>query len=198
MSPRKTEVWQALKEKRKEVICNAGLQLFARKGFHQTTMEEIAQQVGLSKGLLYNYFSSKDDLLEQIIRRAFKEIDDLFDPNHDGILTVDEFEYFIEAYLKLLTEKPDYWKLIFYLMLQPGIQSILKKIQADETTTAIFNILTQYLERHGFANARKETQLLHYIFDGLTWNYIMNPNDVDIDTIKQIILNRYVQPFKEQ
>jgi len=198
MSPRKTEEWQALKEKRKEVICNAGLQLFARKGFHQTTMEEIAQQVGISKGLLYNYFASKDDLLEQIIRKAIKEIEDLFDYNHDGVLTVEEFEYFINAYLKMLTEKIDYWKLIFYLMLQPGIQSILNKIQAQENTASIFQMLTHYLDRHGFPNAQQETQILHYIFDGLTWNYIMNPNEVDIAMIKQIIMNRYVLPFKEE
>ncbi|MCX7986805.1 MAG: TetR/AcrR family transcriptional regulator [Bacteroidales bacterium] len=197
MSPRSTEKWQELKEKKKEVIFNASLQLFARKGFHLTTMDEIAQQVGISKGLLYNYFASKEELLEQLILRAFYEIEELFDVDRDGIFTAEEFEYFIHAYLKLLTEKIDFWKLIFYLMLQPGVQSILKKIQAKETTESIFRMLTQYLERNGFENAQQEVQILHYIFDGMTWNYIMNPNQVDLEMIKQIILKRYVQPFKK-
>lgn len=197
MSPRKTELWQAMKEKKKEVIFNAGLQLFARKGFHLTTMDEIAQQVGISKGLLYNYFASKEDLLEQIILKALKEIEDIFDPNHDGIFTAEEFEYFIDSYLKLLTEKTDYWRLIFYLMLQPGVQSILKRIQAQDTATKIFQMLEQYLERQGFPSAKQETQILHYIFDGLTWNYIMNPDDTQIALVKEIILNRYVTPFKQ-
>lgn len=197
MSPRKTEVWQALKEKKKEVIFNASLHLFARKGFHLTTMEEIAQQVGISKGLLYSYFAGKEDLLEQIILKAIREIEDLFDPNHDGIFTAEEFEYFINEYLRLLTEKTDYWRLIFYLVLQPGVQSVLKKIQAQETNRAIFRMLAEYLERQGFSNPQQETQILHYLFDGITWNYIMSPKDVDIEMIKQVILKRYVLPFKK-
>ncbi|MGC8824778.1 MAG: TetR/AcrR family transcriptional regulator [Bacteroidales bacterium] len=197
MSPRKTEQWQALKKKKKEEICHAGLQLFARKGFHQTTIDEIAQQAGISKGLLYNYFASKDDLLDQIILKAIKEIENIFDPNHDGILTAEEFEYFINAYLKLLTEKPAYWRLIFYLMLQPDVQSTLKKIQAQVTAAKIFQMLEQYLERQGFPNAKQETQVIHYIFDGLTWNYIMNPDDTQIALVKDLILDRYVTPFKQ-
>jgi AcrR family transcriptional regulator len=45
----------------------AGLELFARKGYHGTTINEIALKVGLTKGALYGHFRQKEDLLFRII-----------------------------------------------------------------------------------------------------------------------------------
>ena len=56
-------------EARCEQILQAALMIFARKGFAETTMEEVAAAANLAKGSLYLYFSSKDALLEQLLRR---------------------------------------------------------------------------------------------------------------------------------
>ncbi|HLH75726.1 MAG TPA: TetR/AcrR family transcriptional regulator [Candidatus Binataceae bacterium] len=55
-------------EARCEQILHAALLLFARKGFAETTMEEVAAEANLAKGSLYLYFPSKDALLEQLLR----------------------------------------------------------------------------------------------------------------------------------
>lgn len=49
---------------------NAAIQLFQQKGYHATSMQDIADAVGLQKGSLYHYISSKDDLLVVIIQDA--------------------------------------------------------------------------------------------------------------------------------
>ncbi|MFZ3588818.1 TetR/AcrR family transcriptional regulator [Bacillus sp. DJP31] len=51
---------------RKEQIIEAATKLFAEKGYHATTMQEIADQLGIAKGSLYSEFKSKDDLLFSI------------------------------------------------------------------------------------------------------------------------------------
>jgi AcrR family transcriptional regulator len=47
-------------------IAQAGLSVFAKKGYRRTTMEDIAREVGVSKGDLYLYFDSKVDILREV------------------------------------------------------------------------------------------------------------------------------------
>jgi AcrR family transcriptional regulator len=58
------ELWrEQLAEVRRRQIIEAAASVFAAKGFHNTTTKEIAEAAGVSEGTIYNYFSSKEDLL---------------------------------------------------------------------------------------------------------------------------------------
>jgi AcrR family transcriptional regulator len=52
-------------ESRKKIL-EAALELFAYEGYHSTSMHKVAKHAGVSKGLLYNYFEGKEDLLKRI------------------------------------------------------------------------------------------------------------------------------------
>jgi AcrR family transcriptional regulator len=52
-----------LESKRRGQIISAARQVFSRKGYDAATVEEIAETAGVSKGLIYNYFRSKEDIL---------------------------------------------------------------------------------------------------------------------------------------
>jgi len=54
---------------KKEKILKASLAIFSKKGFPESTMREIAQKAGVSLGLIYFYFKSKDDILKEIFVR---------------------------------------------------------------------------------------------------------------------------------
>jgi AcrR family transcriptional regulator len=56
------------KEQRREEILFAGLDLFIRKGFTGTKVKDIADRVGMSVGLLFHYYASKEALYEELIR----------------------------------------------------------------------------------------------------------------------------------
>lgn len=56
------------KEKRREEILAAGLDLFIRKGYAATKVSDIAECVGMSVGLLFHYFESKEKLYEELIK----------------------------------------------------------------------------------------------------------------------------------
>ncbi|PKM93774.1 MAG: TetR/AcrR family transcriptional regulator [Firmicutes bacterium HGW-Firmicutes-1] len=55
------------KEKRRNEILMAGLDIFIRKGYASTKISDIAKQVGMSAGLLFHYFESKEKLYEELI-----------------------------------------------------------------------------------------------------------------------------------
>jgi len=54
------------KEVAKSKIVEASRIVFAKKGYHDATMDDVAKEVGVSKGALYSYFKSKEDLLKEI------------------------------------------------------------------------------------------------------------------------------------
>lgn len=58
------------KEARPSELTAAALDLFAAKGFSATRLEEVAQLAGVSKGTLYLYFASKEDLFKAVIREG--------------------------------------------------------------------------------------------------------------------------------
>lgn len=55
------------KERRREEILAAGLDLFIRKGYSATKVSDIAERVGMSVGLLFHYFESKEKLYEELV-----------------------------------------------------------------------------------------------------------------------------------
>ncbi len=67
MSPRPN-----VTEQRKSQIIQAAEEVFTKKGFDEARMDDIAEQTGLSKGALYLYFKSKDDVILAILDRMFR------------------------------------------------------------------------------------------------------------------------------
>ena len=54
-------------EKRRQIL-DAAVRVFARKGFHTCRVGDIAEEAGVAHGLLYHYFTSKDEVLEAVFR----------------------------------------------------------------------------------------------------------------------------------
>jgi AcrR family transcriptional regulator len=61
---------RGLTRERGEEVYEAALRLFREKGYHATSMQDIAGVVGLYKGSLYHYIGGKEDLLIQVFERA--------------------------------------------------------------------------------------------------------------------------------
>jgi len=139
MSPRTPRQFEEIREEKKTLIMNVALEHFADKGFHATTISHIAKHAGISKGLLYNYFKSKEELLEEIINRSATEIFYSLDIDRDGILSDYEFEHFIRNVFSILRENGQFWRLVLGIMLQGGVYekllgSGLKKEGPDGAT----------------------------------------------------------------
>ena len=59
---------------RRAEFLEAAVRVFARKGFHQSRVGDIAEEAGVAHGLLYHYFRSKDEVLETIFRETWTQL----------------------------------------------------------------------------------------------------------------------------
>ncbi len=134
----------ALKPSRKErerlrhrqEILSAALRLFAEKGFHNVSMQEIAAQAEFATGTLYNFFASKEDLFFEILAASAEDaldlvLSELGDPGDER----QKLSRFIHAHERFVREHRDALQLYLhesrgrYL---PGPRVEAKKREIDE------------------------------------------------------------------
>ncbi len=112
---------QREKEERIRVIVQAGLQVFARHGYHKASMDMIAEEAELGKSTLYYYFKSKDELLQVILESGINEF---FQSLEKSLEEVDDVRGKIEAVTmvsaRFFASYPEYFKLYIYLSAHPG------------------------------------------------------------------------------
>lgn len=141
MSPRTPRQYEDIREEKRARIMDTALLFFANEGYHSTTISQIAGCAGISKGLMYNYFKSKEDLLKAIISKSIAEVNSYFDINRDGYLSEEEFEFFIRKTSIMLREKRTFWRLFIQLMIQNEVRDhFLKSFVGSDSLTNIINI----------------------------------------------------------
>jgi AcrR family transcriptional regulator len=117
------------KEEAKSRILDAANKVFAEKGYHEATMDDIAKRLGVSKGAIYLYFSSKEDLFEAMCKtapQAFKEI--LFSSFGDEANPIQSATQFFDKMLKLSASNPGLsFEILAEASRNPSLKRILKQ-----------------------------------------------------------------------
>lgn len=73
------EAFERASDERKEKILEVGINEFASKGYEKANINIIAKKAGISIGLMYKYFSTKEDLFITCIQRGMSILDDAVD-----------------------------------------------------------------------------------------------------------------------
>jgi AcrR family transcriptional regulator len=121
------------KEEAKSRILDAANRVFAEKGYHEATMDDIAKRLGVSKGAIYLYFSSKEDLFEVMCKtapQAFKGI--LYSSFGDESNPVQSATQFFDKMLKLSASNPGLsFEILSEASRNPSLKRILKQNHAE-------------------------------------------------------------------
>jgi len=125
MCPRTSQQFETIRQEKTKLILDTALELFAEKGYHQTSINDITRKAGISKGLLYNYFESKDEVLRSIIQTGYDSAYSNLDLNGDHTMAKEEFVHFLRITFSSVRENPKFWKLYSALVMQPGIQDLM-------------------------------------------------------------------------
>jgi len=118
---------------RRRQILDAAATCFARDGFHRTSMQDVVRECGVSAGLVYRYFTSKDDMIVAIVtewheqRQALLEPPDGAPPGRAGLAGVEA------AYLDLLRSVGDPAS---RQDLRLGVQVWAETVRSDELLAA--------------------------------------------------------------
>ena len=192
--PRSPEQFDDIRKQKKQLIMETALELFAENGYHATSISQIATKAKISKGLTYNYFSSKKEILDELMNHGFNEIYDNLDLNHDGVLTSEEFIYFIRQNFKLLRENMQHWKLFFSLLLQPQISQTFAKTY-EEKVGPIFNLFYGFIKAQGSENPENDLMAISSLIEGAFLYCVAAPDVFPAELMKEKIINTCFKIF---
>jgi TetR/AcrR family transcriptional regulator, fatty acid metabolism regulator protein len=97
----------AAEEKRRQIL-DAAVRVFARSGFHTSRVGDIAEEAGVAHGLLYHYFSSKDEVLETIFREQWSVLVDRISAiEESGEPAIDQLRHVAAIVLRNWRHQPD-------------------------------------------------------------------------------------------
>ena len=96
------------KEQKKESIMLGALRLFSTEGFYTTTIPDIAKELKMSVGNMYNYFKSKDILAKDIIKYISAYLgSELRKINDSDISAREKIDNIVKIYFETALEKPE-------------------------------------------------------------------------------------------
>jgi len=186
--PRTKEQFEELRNQKIELIENTAMKCFAEKGFHNTSIGYIAKEAGISTGLTYNYFSSKEDLLKSIYLKGIQKV---YAPlKENNVLTKETFIGFIEHIFNEIEMNVPFWRLYFIVICQPEILSQFQEYMI-ETATPIMTAIVHYFDSQNLPNPEIEAQFLFSTIDGVCINYLIDNKHYPLEQIKQKIKNNY-------
>lgn len=146
--PRTPEQYEEIRSEKKRRIMDAALELFATEGYHATSISKIAETANISKGLLYNYFESKEELLKTITEAFSEEVTDMMDPDHDDNITLKEATQFIDLYFNMITSKPDRIKKYYQLTMQPFVSELITQIASNHKAAKTHQNFMDFLHKN--------------------------------------------------
>ena len=201
MSPRTAKQYEGIRKERQELLKATALRLFSANGYQATSISTIAKEAGISKGLMYNYFESKEELLVSLFDDYFRLLGALLNPNNDNEITNNEMESFFGMLTQSLREKHEYWLLFFQLSMQPDVlQLILSKMQHAGVVIEHRNLLWSYFADR-FENAAEEFLLFNAIIKGFSLIYVLGPEHFTPETtaallarIKKMFIREKITP----
>ncbi len=196
MSPRTTEQYEEIREAKRKHILATACKLFANHGFYDTSISMITKQAGISKGLIYNYFESKEQLLKSLVFEGLNEFHKNFDIDHDGILSNKEFGIYIDNYFRLLDKNREFWKLYFAIIIQPPVLRLVEKEMMDFSAPRAA-ILFNYFKDNNYEDPQAEMEFFSAILSGVAIKYLNAPEYFHLDKLKKKILSLYPNNKKQ-
>ncbi len=189
MSPRGKKQIEQIRKNSIRNILGAAFELMAKNGYETTSISQIANAAGVSKGLMYNYFDSKEDLLKVLLNDAMGEADKLI----SGIIAPDPAETLRNLFLWFfdeLRERPEHWRLLTELTLKIDKFDFVQEMARVKMKEYVAFVST-LLEEIGHPNAKEEAQLIAGLFDGIGIQYLVIGRDYPLDEMEKYLIEKY-------
>jgi AcrR family transcriptional regulator len=189
LSPRTPEANESIRAESRARIMEHALALFAYQGFDRTRVREIADSAGISQGLIYNYFSSKDELLHALFERSMGDVRESF-AEAERAPRGQRSVALVRAAFEVLRRNERFWRVSYGVRLQAAVLAGLGEA-LQQWTTGVHRTLEGYLREDGFEEPELEAAILFALIDGVSQHYVLDPARYPLDAVAERIGARY-------
>jgi AcrR family transcriptional regulator len=122
-------------EQRRAAILEAALAVFAGRGYHASSIDDIAREGGVSKALIYEHFDSKQKLYEELLKQHAGELFERLATAMDeaGDTGAARLATGLDAFYRFVEEHRVAWRMLFREANDPEMVAVLERIVAQVT-----------------------------------------------------------------
>lgn len=169
-----------------ERILKAALSLFCEKGYHSTSIEDVAKQAQISKGLLYHYFKGKEEVLAALVDLRIDDVLVVMNAATTKPTPAAQIRHIIEGALEDVRWQPEVFRFYLNLFTQPKLDPIVAKYSQklmDEQARQ-FQVQTTMFEHLGVENPQQRSLYFSSTLQGIMLMYSTYPNSFPLDAVK--------------
>jgi len=185
--------YQRRKEDRPDEITAAAFEVFAEKGYAAARVEEVAKRAGVSKGLTYLYFKTKEDLFKAVVRSVvIKRVDALLEALDTTVLSSEEFMRGpLLEFMKRVPGSPI--AIVIRLLIAEGQRHPdLVDFYFDNVVSRGLDAITRFIERGVQNREFRRTavnDLPHVVLApmmlSIVWRIVFTKRDLDTDRLME-------------
>jgi len=175
------------KEDKINTIITTALSLLAKKGYENTTINDIADTAGISRGLLHYYFKDKEDLAAKALTFGFGP---MWDSSVGKIQSARSPEQLVDTMIEVLKknvrENPDFSALLFEMWVSARRSAKIRKVFNDGLNEAIDRLksLLELASSVGMIRINKDEsegiiRILLAMYHGLAIQLLFNPEKIE-------------------
>jgi AcrR family transcriptional regulator len=128
---------------RRRAILDAAQEVFGERGYHGSSLDEIAQSAGISKALIYEHFESKKELHESLLTQYAGELFERFRANAARAETGEErLRTGVAVFFGFVEEHREAWRVLFRDAADPELAPVIRAVQ-DQATGAIVALVNE-------------------------------------------------------
>ncbi len=191
MSPRSNIQFEEIRQEKRTLILETALKLFAREGFQHVSVSRLAAEAGISKGLMYNYFASKEEVLQTLMEGVLTQVLEVLHFREDEILTPERLTEIISLSVDLARQDTERWKLFISLTFQPKVTDMMMQDLMPKITPYL-TALHRYFADKGHDDPTATMRTLSAMLDGIQMHVVLDPDNFPVAFAKQLLIKQFV------
>ena len=175
----------------KEEILQVAGELMLQKGIKETSLKDIANEVGISKGTLYYHYSSKDDIVFEIADKHLTRLTDELNEWVSEMGTNISVEHVLKIVIEKISNLSTRSKLHIYLISEAAMNNVPLKKRFKQKYEEWFNmveeIFTDQFSQAGI-DGRAMAYLVVAVLDGFSMQKLVGINEIPIEDVAKMMV----------
>ncbi len=191
MAPRTKKQFETIRQRRKVSMVTAAMRLFAESGYQHVSISTIAKEAGVSKGLLYNYFENKEQMVKEIMIEGIHQMMTDLEGVRKQEINRETLINLIDKNFDMMKNDFQYWKLYIAIISQPQVMEMVKE-EVMAMLLPFFTLISTYYQAKGVKNPMAYTFLIGSIMDGVALDYLLAPDEYPLDEVRDLIVEKLI------
>ena len=171
-------------EDRRTKIGEVALRLFNERGYHATSTRLIAQEAGVSEGLIFRHYTNKEGLLEELLAEGGQEM--IFEVA--GFMSEYDPKVFISSLIDFFFDVPD--ELLGYWRLKAQLEWTTTVWEPEEWERVLREAVERVFKGMGYSKYELEAGLLLESLTGIRYG-ILRGSVEDVGELKALVKGKY-------